>query len=149
MKRSTFAAAILAAALLTPTISPVFAQTRQDWDAAHHPQDVLTRFPAPRHAWRAVVPRAWRHQAWVYALAGTASEMEFANTGRPSAMGTVCKPHDCGDHVVAYRIALDGSRAVGAIMLPRTAGGRRHELWFGGPTAHERASLSVVLYQGR
>ena len=147
MTRSTLA--ILACTLIAPLAAPLLAQSRHDWDAAHHPQEVLARFPTVRQAWHAVVPRAYRRQPWVYALAGTASDIDYAYVGRPSAMGTVCKPHDCGGHVVAYLIALDGSRAVGAMMLPRGAGGRRHERWFGAPTAEERASLSVELYHGR
>ena len=83
MRRTTLAKALLACALLLPASAPTVAQSRHDWEAARHPQDVLARFPAPRLAWRAVVPSAYRHQAWVQDLAGTASAMRFVNAGRP------------------------------------------------------------------
>jgi len=149
MRRTTLAKALLACALLLPASAPTVAQSRHDWEAARHPQDVLARFPPPRLAWRAVVPRAYRHQAWVHDLAGTASAMRFVNAGRPFVSGSVCRPHDCGDHALAYLIAIDGSRAVGAMLLPKTADGARRELYFGAPSPQERALLATELYRGR
>jgi hypothetical protein len=149
MRRTTLAKALLACALLVPASAPAPAQSRHDWEAAHHPQEVLERFPPPRLAWRAVVPSSYRHQAWVYNLAGTASAMRFVNSGRPFVSGSVCRPHDCGDHALAYLIAIDGSRAVGAMLLPKTADGVRHELYFGAPSPQERALLATELYRGR
>ena len=148
MRRTTLAKALLACALLLPG-SATFAQSRHDWEAARHPEDVLARFPPPRLAWRAVVPSAYRHQAWVYNLAGTASAMRFVNSGRPFVSGSVCEPHDCGDHALAYLIAIDGSRAVGAMLLAKTASGERRELYFGAPTPQERSLLATELYRGR
>src|SRR3982751_5963225 len=149
MRRATLAKILLACALLLSASAPAAAQSRHDWEAARHPQDVLARFPPPRLAWRAVVPNTYRHQAWVYNLAGTASAMRYVNAGRLFVSGSVCKPHDCGDHALAYLIAIDGSRAVGAMLLPKTADGARHELYFGAPTAQERALLATELYRGR
>ena len=148
MGRTTLAKALLACALLLPASAPVLAQTRHDWEAARHPQDVLERFPPPRLAWRAVVPSIYRHQAWVYNLAGTASAMRFVNAGRPFVSGSVCQPHEC-EHALAYLIAIDGSRAVGAMLLPKTAAGERRELYFGAPSPQERALLATELYRGR
>jgi hypothetical protein len=149
MRRTTLAKTLLACALLLPAGAPILAQSRHDWEAARHPEDVLARFPTPRRAWRAVVPGSYRHQAWVYNLAGTASAMRFVNAGRPFVSGSVCRPHDCGDHAIAFLIAVDGSRAVGALLLPGTADGARHELYFGAPSPQERALLTTELYRGR
>jgi len=96
MGRTTLAKALLGFALLLPATAPVPAQSRHDWEAARHPQEVLERFPPPRLAWRAVVPSAYRHQAWVYNLAGTASAMRFVNSGRPFVSGSVCEPRTIG-----------------------------------------------------
>ena len=148
MRRTTLTKAVLACALLLPAAAPLFAQARRDWEAARHPQEILERFPPPRLAWRAVVPSVYRHQAWVYNLAGTASAIRFVNSGRPFVSGTVCKPHDCGGNTLAYLIAIDGSRAVGAMMLPQTGSGGRRELYFGAPTPQERALLATELYRG-
>jgi len=148
MRRTTLAKTLLACALILPAAAPLIAQARHDWEAARHPQDVLARFPPPRLAWRAVVPGAYRHQSWVYNLAGTASAMRFVNAGRPMVAGSVCRPHDC-DQAVAYLIAIDGSRAVGAMLLPKTADGTRRELYFGTPTPQERLLLATELYRGR
>jgi hypothetical protein len=148
MRTTTLAKAFLACACLLPVSAPAFAQSRHDWEAARHPQDVLARFPPPRLAWRAVVPSTYRHQAWVYDLAGTASAMRFVNSGRPFVSGSICQPHQC-DHALAYLIAIDGSRAVGAMLLPKTADGTRRELYFGAPSPQERALLATELYRGR
>jgi hypothetical protein len=149
MRRTRLAKGLFASALLLPVPAPVPAQSRHDWEAARRPQDVLARFPPPRLAWRAVVPSTYRHQAWVYDLAGTASAMRYVNAGRPFVSGSVCPPHDCGDHVLAYLIAIDGSRAVGAMLLPKTADGTRRELYFGTPSPQERSLLATELYRGR
>jgi hypothetical protein len=149
MRRTTLATTFLACALLLPASAPGLAQSRHDWEAARRPQDVLARFPPPRLAWRAVVPSTYRHQGWVYNLAGTASAMRFVNSGRPLVSGSVCRPHDCGDHVLAYLIAIDGSRAVGAMLLPKTADGTRRELYFGTPSPQERSLLAIELYRDR
>jgi hypothetical protein len=149
MRRTILVEALLACTLLLPASTRVLAQSRHDWEAARHPQDVLARFPPPRLAWRAVVPGIYRHQAWVYDLAGTASAMRFVNSGRPFVSGSVCRPHDCGDHALAYLIAIDGSRAVGAMLLPKTEDRVRHELYFGAPSPQERSLLATELYRGR
>jgi hypothetical protein len=149
MQGTALVKSLLAWALLLTPSAPLLAQSRHDWEGASYPQYVLARFPPPRLAWRAVVPGSYRHQAWVYNLAGTASAMRFVNAGRPFVSGSVCRPHDCGDHALAYLIAIDGSRAVGAMLLPKTADGVRHELYFGAPSPQERSLLVTELYRGR
>lgn len=145
MAATTFAAALALAA------TPGHAQTRERWAGASHPEQVLAGSAQARRVWHTVVPPAMRRQAWLYGLHGTASEIHAVTVdGRRYLTGSVCKPHDCGGHSAAYLIALDHSRAAGAIDLnPDRSHGPRHFRVFGQPTAAEQEQLLASLYAGR
>lgn len=142
-------AAVFAAAL-TLTAAPGHAQIRQIWTGPNHPEDVLAGSPEMRQAWHAAVPPAMRRHAWLYDLHGTAGMIGgIPIAGRRYITGTICKPHDCGPHNAAYLIALDNSRAVGALDLnPNRSHGPRHASFFGNPTPAEQAELMATLYGG-
>ena len=141
----------LAAAALALAASPGQAQTRERWTAVSHPEQVLAASAQARRAWHAVVPRDLRRQAWLYGLHGTAGEVSVVTIGnRRYLTGNVCKPHDCGPHMAAWLIALDNSRAAGALDLnPDRSHGPRHFRVFGHPNAAEQEQLLASLYGGR
>lgn len=142
--------ASLFAATLALTSSPGQAQLREPFAGANHPEQILAASPQARGVWHAAVPPAMRRQAWLYGLHGTAGEMGIVPIdGRRYLTGLICKPHDCGPHNAAYLIALDNSRAVGALDLNPSRRGPRRELFFGRPTPAERAQLLASLYSGR
>ena len=97
------------------------------------------------------MPPDLRRQAWLFGLHGTAGEISAVSIGgRRYLTGNVCKPHDCGPHMAAWLLALDNSRAAGAIDLnPDRRHGPRHFRLFGSPTAAEQQQLPTSLYAGR
>jgi len=142
-------ATVLAAALALAA-SPAQAQTRERWARASHPEQVLAASAQARRVWHAAVPRTLRRQAWLYGLHGTAGEVSVVTIGnRRYLTGNVCKPHDCGMHMAAWLIALDNSRAAGALDLNPSRRGPRHFRVFGQPTRHEQEQLLASLYSGR
>ena len=139
------------AAALALAASPGHAQNRERWTGVSHPEQVLEASRQARRVWHAVVPREMRRQSWLYGLHGTAGEINVvAVDGRRYLTGNVCKPHDCGPHSAAWLIALDHSRAAGAIDLnPDRRHGPRHFRVFGSPTAAEQEQLLASLYAAR
>jgi|GEM_PF-2499296 len=149
-----FSKAMIASALaaaLALAASPAQAQTRERWTRASHPEQVLAASAQARRVWHAAVPRDLRRQAWLYGLHGTAGEVSVVTIGnRRYLTGNVCKPHDCGPHMAAWLIALDHSRAAGALDLnPDRSHGPRHFRVFGQPNAAEQEQLLASLYGGR
>jgi hypothetical protein len=145
--RALMAAAFAAA--LASTAAPGHAQIRQIWTGASHPEEVLAGSAGMRRVWHAAVPPALRRQAWLYDLHGTAGTIGVIPiAGRRYITGTICKPHECGPYGGAYLIALDNSRAAGALDLNPSRRGPRHARFFGSPTPGERAELLATLYGG-
>lgn len=139
------------AAALALGASPGSAQVRERWTGASHPEQVLAASAPARRAWHAVVPPELRRQAWLYGLHGTAGEISVVRIdGRRYLTGNVCKPHECGANNAAWLLALDHSRAAGAIDLnPDRSHGPRHFRVFGSPTAAEQEQLLASLYARR
>ena len=132
MRRSLFrlsAACALFAAFAWAT--PVVAQD--------YPFDIAKADPAALSAWRAVVPRQYRRQAWIYSFAGVAGPLQRV-TMRHKVFyyGSVCIPHDCGGNFVAFLVAADGSEAAG--LLASQTLGVKHQ-YFGAPDAEARSLL--------
>ena len=148
-----FSKAVIAvcAAALALGASPGQAQVRERWTGAGHPEQLLQRSAPARRVWHAAVPPELRRQAWLYGLHGTAGEISAVRIdGRRYLTGNVCKPHDCGPHNAAWLLALDHSRAAGAIDLnPDRSHGPRHFRVFGSPTAAEQEQLLASLYARR
>jgi len=141
-------AAFLAASLMVLG-SPGTAQPREAWaDTSSSPAEVLARYPRAARVWHAAVPAPYRRARWLYQLDGTHSDVQFVNSaGREYAIGSVCKPHDCGNGAV-FMIALDQRRAVGGVTT-HPARGPSGERFFGAPSADERAILTQWLAPAR
>jgi hypothetical protein len=117
--------------------------------------DILLKNARARNAWRRIVPPAYRHADWVYGLFGTSGEVRtLISPGKRYFLGSACKPHDCLNHGVAFLIATDGSRAVGAVLNQTstwtgrgwTTRGAR-ESFFGIPGPQERQLLHAELHK--
>lgn len=113
------------------------------WSAPALPQDypfdIAKVDPAALSAWRAVVPRQYRHQAWIYSFAGVAGPLQRVTLRhKVFYYGSVCIPHDCGGNFVAFLIAVDGSQASG-LLASQTL--RVKRLYFGAPDAEARGLL--------
>jgi Inhibitor of vertebrate lysozyme (Ivy) len=53
---------------------------------------------------------------WIYDLQGVASPFQTIEwKGKTYRGGSVCKPHDCGDNMFVFLVALDGSRAIATL----------------------------------
>jgi Inhibitor of vertebrate lysozyme (Ivy) len=111
--------------------------------------DNLKRDTAARAAWRKIVPPKYARTSWVYDLMGPGSETKImTENGQQFAVGSVCKPHDCGNNTVAFLLEPTGSRAAGGILL-LNGDKKLLETYFGGPTTTEQAWLHAELWAGK
>lgn len=107
-----------------------------------YPFDIPKKHPAMLKAWRDVTPAKFKTTAWVWSFAGTATPLEARVVGgKAFVLGTVCKPHDCGDNRMSLLIAKDGSAAYGLLKSP-TLGGMT---LIGAPPAEVLAILKAAL----
>jgi hypothetical protein len=145
--------AVAVAALLT-ALAPAAAGAPSDAAAAWVgqqaiPSDALAKDAAARAAWHAATPRRYARTPWVYDFHGPSSPTRImTENGRAFAVGSVCKPHDCGDNILAFVLAPGGAHAAGAI-LHRDDAGKTAESYFGNPTPLEREWLRAKLREGR
>lgn len=109
---------------------------------SEYPFDIPKKHPAMLTAWRAAAPAKFKAVAWVWSFAGTATPLEARVLGgKAFVLGTVCKPHDCGDNRMSILIAKDGSAAYGLLKSP-TLGG---VTLIGAPPAEALAILKAAL----
>jgi hypothetical protein len=72
--------------------------------------------PKAMQAWRKIVPKDLSGVPWINDLNGATLPMQSVTMrGRPAYMGVVCMPDNCGNNVVVFLIAQDGSAAAGAV----------------------------------
>jgi hypothetical protein len=117
------------------------------WADKHNiPNDALKQDAA---AWDAVTPRKYARTSWVHDFLGPSSATRImTENGRAFAVGSVCKPHDCGDNIVAFVLEPGGAHAAGAVLL--MDGDRKlAEEYFGNPTPLEHQWLRAKLWEGR
>jgi hypothetical protein len=111
--------------------------------AQDYPFDLAKKSPAAFAAWRKAVPAPYRRIAWIAQLAGTAGPMTATMIdGKPAYSGSACKPHDCGDNVVAFLIARDGSSVSG---MTRATAVRPARLSWGAQSPERMRMLEALL----
>lgn len=136
MKRAclAFSAVLIVAA----TAAPALAQNEL------YMFDLGAKYPKAKHAYQALLPKAFKKAAWVYKLDGTAGPIDHKTIGGADFLaGTVCKPHDCGDNIVAVLVTADGKRAVAEVKSADLTQGQAQ--MFGTPSADETAALEAML----
>jgi hypothetical protein len=141
-------AAVLAA--LAPVAAGGTANWAAVWADKHNtPYDALKQDAAARAAWQAATPRKYARTAWVHDFMGPSSPTQLmTENGQAIAVGSVCKPHDCGNNTVAFVVAPGGAHAAGAILL--MDGDRKlSETYFGNSTPQERKWLHATLWKGK
>ena len=107
-------------------------------------QTLRSKRPEAFAAFRAVLPDAYRDEAWAYELDGTSEPLEVKSiAGRRHLLGFSCKPHDCSANSLAFLAALDGSRAIVMVQSSTRTGGLAEV--YGSATVAERAMLKDVL----
>jgi hypothetical protein len=128
-------------ALATLLLAPLAAASAQEIETA---QTLKSKRPQAFSAFRAVLPDAYRDEAWAADLDGTSEPLEAKTiSGRRYLLGFSCKPHDCTANSLAFLAALDGSRAVVMVQSSERTGGLAEV--YGVATTAERGMLKDLL----
>jgi hypothetical protein len=72
----------------------------------------------------------------------------MTENGHAFAVGSVCKPHDCGDNIAAFLVEQDGAHAAGGVLL-MDGDRERAETYFGNPAPLEHEWLRAKLWEGK
>lgn len=126
---------IIASALVLISLAAAPALAAQPY-----PHDLPRMAPRAFAAWKAATPAAYRGVGWIanFSGVGLGPVESHRIEGREWLVGSVCKPHDCGDNAVAFALAADGAAAYG---LLRAVTPRADFVTFGAPPPALRALL--------
>lgn len=136
--KHTLVSLVAAAALGTLWIAPAIAQN--DLYIFDMPQ----KHPAAYRAYKNLLPKSFKKVSWIYRLDGTATPVDEQIIGGVNYLtGTVCKPHDCGDNIIAILVTASGSRAVALLRSVDLSKGNDRP--FGHPSPEELDTLKALL----